>query len=304
MKILQMMGEALLVRKPCLCFSLCLFFCAPAAFAQQYTGMSGLIHVPSADMDKAGAARVGVHFLHKEFTPDVMAYKGQKYHTMTHYLSITPFSWIEIGYTCTLLRCPKVKQGVADETDVGLYRKDRYFSLKLRPLKEKDGKWWPAVAIGTNDPYSTTSKQVWSGWVQQTAASPRSPTGGEEQAAENGTADSNKTGGTTKDKGIGSRYFANFYVAATKHFDLKGNSLGVHLAYRQWKRDDNNRWEGPVGGLTFRPRFQKNLRLIAEYTGSEVNAGFDWKLWKHWLVQASLQDGKYFSGGLCFYIEL
>ena len=33
--------------------------------AQQYTGMSGLIHVPSADMDDAGAARVGIHFLNK-----------------------------------------------------------------------------------------------------------------------------------------------------------------------------------------------------------------------------------------------
>lgn len=295
MKIWQMMEEALSVRKTLgrrLCFSLCLFFCASAAFAQQYTGMSGLIHVPSADMDKAGAARVGVHFLNREFTPDIMAYKGEKYHTMTHYLSITPFSWLEVGYTCTLLRCPKVKQGVTDETDVGLYRKDRYFSLKLRPLKEKEGKWWPAVAIGTNDPYSTTSKQVWSGWVQQTGTSTRS------------AVPSRSTTGATKKERIGSRYFANFYIAATKHFDLKGNSMGVHIAYRQWKRDDNNRWEGPVGGLTFQPRFQKNLRLIAEYTGNEVNAGFDWKLWKHWLVQASLQDGKYFSGGLCFYIEL
>lgn len=38
--------------------------------AQQYTGMSGLIHVPSADMDKAGEIRIGAHFLNKNFTPD------------------------------------------------------------------------------------------------------------------------------------------------------------------------------------------------------------------------------------------
>ena len=274
------------MRKFYCCLIICLIVGAIPLGAQQYTGMSGLIHVPSADMDKAGAARVGVHFLNREFTPEVMAYKGLKYHTMTHYLSITPFSWMEIGYTCTLLRCPKVEHGVADETEVGLYRKDRYFSLKIRPLKEKEGKWWPGIAVGANDPYSTTSKQVWSEWVQPVGPSSRAATV------------------TKKNNAIGSRYFANFYVAATKHVDWGGNSLGVHVAYRRWKREDNRRWDGPVGGLTFSPAFQKDLRLIAEYTGDEVNVGFDWKLWKHWLVQSSLQNGKYFSGGLCFYIEL
>ena len=36
--------------------------------------------------------------------------------------------------------------------------------------------------------------------------------------------------------------------------------------------------------------------MIAEYTGDDVNVGFDWKLWKHLLIQSSLQNGKYFSG--------
>ena len=70
--------------------------------AQQYTGMSGLIHVPSADMDKAGEIRIGAHFLNKNFTPDRGFNYGGKYNTLSHYLSITPFSWMEIGYTCTL----------------------------------------------------------------------------------------------------------------------------------------------------------------------------------------------------------
>ena len=76
--------------------------------AQQYTGMSGLIHVPSADMDESGVARVGAHFLNREFTPDVgFDYEG-KYHTISHYLSITPFRWMEIGYTCTLQKGRKI----------------------------------------------------------------------------------------------------------------------------------------------------------------------------------------------------
>lgn len=51
-----------------------------------YTGMSGLIHVPSADMGEEGEARAGVHFLNREFTPNVLTYKGDKYHTMGYYL--------------------------------------------------------------------------------------------------------------------------------------------------------------------------------------------------------------------------
>lgn len=254
-----------------------LLFCP--VHAQQYTGMSGLIHVPSADMDKAGDVRLGVHFLNKEFTPDVLTYDGEKYHTMTHYLSITPFKWIEIGYTCTLLRYTKTRNGVEDLNKVGLYRKDRYFSVKIQPIAEKDGKWWPSVAIGTNDPYSS-----WNG------KEPAPLTEVEIAAG--------------KRQNIGNNFFSNYYIALSKHFMLKGHSLGIHLAYRDWQRPKNSKWNGPVGGITFQPSFQKNLRVIAEYTGDDVNIGFDWLLWKHLLLQTSLQDGQYFSGGVCFQMNL
>lgn len=232
-----------------------------SAAAQQYTGMSGLIHVPSAEMDAAGEARIGAHFLNREFTPD-----NFPYHTMSHYLSITPFSWMEIGYTCTLMKGDKVKDGVV--TGTAYNQKDRYFSVKVQPLKE--GRWWPAVAVGTNDPYGTE-----------------------------GPSEGNAEGG-----GVKSQYFSNWYVAATKHVDLKGHRIGAHLAYRKWKRDFNGKWNGVVGGITYRPAFQPSLRVMVEYTGEDVNVGMDWKLWRHLLLQSSLQDGKYFSGGLCFCLNL
>lgn len=138
----------------------CLFFFGSGQLlhAQQYTGMSGLIHVPSGEMDEAGEARVGAHFLNKEFTPDKgFNYEG-KYNTLSHYLSITPFSWLEIGYTCTLQKGRAIdNKGQVLEGNPKLRFKDRYFSVKLQPLKE--GKWWPAIAIGANDPYGTDSKE-------------------------------------------------------------------------------------------------------------------------------------------------
>lgn len=240
--------------------------------AQQYTGISGLIHVPSGAMEKVGTARIGAHFLNREFTPDKgFDYEG-KYHTFSHYLSVAAFSWLEIGYTCTLQKGRAINMNGQVVEGKPRYRfKDRYFSLKIQPLKE--GKWWPSLALGTNDPYGTNGKK--------------------------NNPDKNISNGDGK-----SMYFSNYYIAATKHIDWKQHNFGFHLAYRHWKRNYNSKWNGLMGGITYQPSFQKSLRLIAEYTGDDVNIGFDWKLWKHLLIQSSLQNGKYFSGGLCLCVNL
>lgn len=243
--------------------------------AQQYTGMSGLIHVPSADMDAVGDARIGAHFLNKEFTPDAYVCRGKKFHTMSYYLSVTPFSWMEIGYTCSLMRSTRVVHGVEDKEHLGLNRKDRFFSAKLQPLREQNGKWWPSVAVGMNDLYSGRP-------INELGINPE----------------------TGLPVSCGNDIFSNYYLATSKHFDWMGNRWGVHLSYRHWRRDPNANCNGVVGGLTFQPVFARNLRFVAEYTGDGVNVGFDWKLWKHLLLQSSLQDGKYFTGGLCFCINL
>ena len=225
--------------------------------AQQYSSLSGLIHVPSADMYPEGEVRIGAHFLHKEFMTDgAFHYGGYKFNTPNCHLGITPFPWLELGFTMTFMK--DVKDGGQYPEDLKFDRKDRYLSIKIRPLKE--GKWWPAIAIGGNDPFTTTS-------------------------------------GT-------SQYFTNYFVAMSKHFSLNGHILAAHVTYRHWDLDCNSKWNGIVGGFTYQPAFQQNFRLIAEYTGDDVNVGFDWKLWKHVLIQSSLQNGKYFSGGVCLCLNL
>ena len=223
--------------------------------AQEYSGITGLIHVPTAEMAPEGEARVGVFFLNLEFLPDNLNYRGQKYNTTNHFLAITPFPWIELAYVCTL------EKGMDNHGDVGYNMKDRYLAVKLRPLKE--GKWWPAIAIGAQDP-----------------------------------------GRTIEDAHGDYAYFQNFYVAASKHFVWKRHELGVHLAYRYYRSDFNAKWRGIAGGITYRPSFAKDLRAIVEYTGNDVNIGVDYLLWRYFFLQASLQNGKYFTGGLCFKINL
>lgn len=223
--------------------------------AQEYTGITGMIHVPTAEMATEGEARVGVFFLNREFLPDKINYQGEKYHTTDHFLAITPFPWIELAYVCT------IEKGKDNDGHVGHNMKDRYFAVKVRPLKE--GKYWPAVAVGMQDP-----------------------------------------GRTVEDEHGDYAYFQNFYAVATKHFDFGRHELGVHLAYRYFRSDFNAKWRGVAGGVTYRPALFRKLRLMAEYTGDDVNVGADCLLWKHLFLQASLQNGKYFTGGVCFKINL
>lgn len=232
--------------------------------AQEYIGTSGLVHVPSAEMLPAGTARIGAFFLNKEFLPDRISMReagedvGTKYHSYNHFLSVAPFSWIELAYTCTL---EKGHRNVEENQPVGYYFKDRFFSIKLRPLKE--GKWHPAIAIGTNDPIRHYN-----------------------------------------DHSDDSKYFMNFYLAATKHIGIHGHEWGIHAAYRYYPSRYNKKWQGVVGGVTYRPSFARNLRGIVEYTGNNINVGADCYLWKLFFLQASLQDGKYFSGGIMLQVRL
>ena len=228
------------------------------ASAQEYTGITGMMHVPTAEMAPTGTARVGAFFLNGEFTPTKLAYKDDKYHTFNHFLAIAPFSWVELSYVCTLLKTAK---NLDELQGVGFYEKDRHFCVKLRPLKE--GKYWPALAIGAQDPTRTI-----------------------------------------EDKSGDYAYFCNFYVAASKHLDIRGHELGVHLTYRYYRSDFNAKRRGVVGGITYRPAFAPNSRAMLEYTGDDVNVAVDCYLWRLLFVQAGLQNGKYFSGGLMLRIQL
>lgn len=245
--------------------SVILSFFVTALRAQQYTGIEGLIHVPSAEMDSAGDARIGVSFLNHQSTPDagVWHYEGKKYDTGNLYLALTPFKWVSIAYTMTLFKHEADPEDPDDKS--GYNRKDRFFSVKFRPLEE--GKWWPAVAIGANDCFTSRPFK-------------------------------------NNDTSSGNGYWRNYYVTATKHLDLRGHELGFTAAYRHFTGKYNHRWNGVVGGVTYRPAFARNWRAIMEWTGSDINIGIDCTLWKHLVLQASLQEGRYPSGGICYKVNL
>lgn len=122
-----------------------LALCTFGSQAQLYTGMSGLIKNPSADMNNTGDAVISGYFQNRHFTPEnVFSYDGKKYDTFSFSVALTPFWWVEMGYTFTLFKC--LEEGKDKPT---YSRKDRFASLKFKPLRE--GKYYPAIAFGAND---------------------------------------------------------------------------------------------------------------------------------------------------------
>ena len=228
------------------------------AGGQQYLGTPGLIHVPTADMDTTGVVRAGAHYLPAMIVPDGMKCDGEKFNTLTNYLSITPFHWIEVGYGYTLWR---LHWNLNPNKKTGFYAKDRYFSLRLQPLHE--ARWWPSLVVGGND--------VW------------------------GSGDKGESG---------SNFYRNFYVAATKHFNINDWTVGTNITYRRWDRDYNHKWNGVVGGVTLQPTFYNKLRFVGEWDGDEVNIGADCTILKYFLLQASIIDFRYVSGGVSLYLPL
>lgn len=230
--------------------------------AQLTYGTTGLLHAPSAEMQRDKTVMLGGNFMHKELTPPTWYY-----HTYNYFLNVTIFPWMEVAYTCTLFKAEALGLGPYGYT--GFTNQDRYFSLRLRALKE--GQFWkymPAVVVGTSDPYT-------------------------ESGAENGQVSSTE----------GNGYFCRFYIAATKHIPVGKEEIGVHLSYLY-----NNRKEyklnGVAAGITYNPSFHPQLRLIAEYDSKDFALGATYLLFNRLHIQMEMQKMKYFTGGLTYKIHL
>lgn len=64
--------------------------CIPILRAQEYSGVTGMIHVPTAEMATEGEARIGFFFLNQEFLPDTYQYEGEKFNTTNHFWPSPP----------------------------------------------------------------------------------------------------------------------------------------------------------------------------------------------------------------------
>lgn len=254
-------------------YFLILFFLVSCGFASaQFTyGTTGLLNMPTAEMQKDKTFMFGGGFLEKHATP-----ARWFYNTYNYYLNITFFPWLEVAYTCTLHKAlendPFLSDGYWVPSTYGKFvNQDRSFHVRIRVWKEGWWKpWTPQIVIGGNDIGSDT----WKG------------------------------GAISYDyERKGNGFLNRYYIAMTKHFYWYGD-WGVHSAYVY-----NNRkyfkLNGPCLGVNYHPYFHTHLNLMAEFDSKSVNIGMSYSIWKdHINIIGELNRCKYPSVGVFFKVHL
>lgn len=261
------------------------------SYAQNPYGTTGLLRMPSAEMQKDKTFMLGATYLPKEGTQPHRA----SYDTYNYFLNLTIFPWMEVAYSLTL------NQGIPGgywppKTYGKFVNQDRSFHVKFRLWKEGDWKpWMPQIAIGANDPITHTSYG-----------------GG-----------SISTG--TGEKGT-NNYLTRWYVAAAKHFDFGQYGLiGVHGAW-VWDKSKSKyaHYSRPAFGIQYSfqlkgddlwHRAANGLSLLAEYDARTINVG----VWYDFPAFLKTQNGnealtfhsyaemnqcKYLTTGILFKIHL
>lgn len=255
------------MRRLLICCLLCFWGSIAMLRAQLTDGITGLLHMPNAEVQKDATFMVGGNLLNKHNIPN-KSWWGD-YNTYNYYVNITLFGRIEVNYICTLVQ-GKPNGFWPDFTYGKFVNQDRHFAGKIQVVKE--GELWkhmPAIAVGVSDP----------------------TTGGNDYLEMDVAGDSNG-------------FFNRWYVAMTKHFDFPYGKLGIHAAYLYNKRTDYP-LNGPAFGVNFRPHFHKNLNIIAEYDAKTINVGAIYSLWAdHFNLLFELQEGKYISAGLVYKVNL
>ena len=130
-----------------------LFFVMIGAVHAQFTyGTTGLLNMPTADMQRDKTFMFGGGFLEKHATP-----ARWTYNTFNYYFDITIFPWLEVSYICTLHKAmevdPAYGPGFWVPSTYGKFvNQDRNFAVRLRLWKEGWWKpWTPQIVLGAND---------------------------------------------------------------------------------------------------------------------------------------------------------
>jgi hypothetical protein len=263
-------------------------------YSQTMVGTTGLLHAPTADMQKDktfffGGNVLNLHNTVRHFQSNDVGV------TFNYYFNVTFFPWLEVGYTCTLVHADQGSTYFPSYVWGKYSNQDRAFFGRLRLWKEGWWKsWTPQIVLGLDDP--TTHSSFGGGGIT---------TGGD-----NGN----------------NNYLTRYYLAATKHFDFENvGTLGAHVAFVIGNAMYEPHYKRPSVGVDFRfalptqesmmARVLNHVNLMVEVCPShnesftsadyDVNVGGKCSFWKeHINLVAELNDGKYFSGGVQFKVYL
>ena len=257
--------------------------CTITAYSQAFTGTTGLLYMPTADMQKDKTFLFGGNYLNTNHLSTHFHSKEVNY-TWNYYINITFFPWLEIGYTCTLVHADHGSTYFPEHVWGTFSNQDRAFNGRLRLWKEGWWKsWTPQIVFGMDD------------------AGSHEAYGGGEILLDN----------TNRTNNYGTRY----YLAVTKHIDFNGiGDIGAHIAYIHGKAKGIPKYKRPAIGANFKfsllgDEFYKKalngLDIMAEYDARTFNAGFNYAIWDDRInLTCAWNDGKYFSGCIFFKVHL
>lgn len=182
---------------------------ALSARAQWTYGTSGLMNMPSGEMEENGTFMLGNNYLNRHTSTSRWFYD-----TFGYYFNITFFSFLEISYNMELHKAMYDDYGSKQTgywvpyTYGKFVNQDRQIGVKLRLWKEGWlNEWTPQVTIGSDD----ISSHTWESPENQFAIE------------------------DMKTNGFNNRV----YLAATKHFHIpKVGELGAHVAWLYNVRSD------------------------------------------------------------------
>lgn len=219
-----------------------------ASYGQFADSTTGLLNMPSAEMQPSGTFMITNSYLNKHH----LASNMWGYDTFSYGFDITFWSRLEIGYVCVIFDGKRRPNGTA--RDKIMFNQDRHFLARFNVLREGElWKYAPSIVVGISDPVTGAG-------------------GGD-------YTDGNI--GKVRNNG----FFNRMYVVATKHFDTPWGNVGVNAGY-QYNLRRNPHYNAPCAAVTWEPVWIQNLalqnrfRLIAEYDSLTFNMGFVAGIWK------------------------
>ena len=239
-----------------------------AVKAQFTYGTTGLLHMPTADMQRDKTFMAGGSYLNKYATPDRWSYD-----TWNYYINITFFPWLEVAYTCNIFN-EWVRGG-----KIHMINQDRNFSGRLRLWKEgwwKD--WTPQIVVGGNDVLHGSNHGGDIGTVE----------GGGNTFYQRYYVAATKHLVWYGEWGIHAAY------VYSKRIGHEFNGVAVGVDY-QLTLSEETFWQKAVN----------KLNLMAEYDSKFVNVGAKYSIWKDYInIIGELRDCKYPSIGVFFKVHM
>lgn len=246
-----------------------LFLLSVCAVKAQYTyGTTGLLHMPTADMQRDKTFMAGGGYLNSQATPS-----RWNYNTWNYYINITFFPWLEVAYTCTIF------DEWARGGKVYMVNQDRSFHGRLRLWKEGWWKeWTPQIVVGVND-FTTGSGTDYTSMGTEGDG--------------NGYFNRYYVAATKHISWHGEWGIHAAYVYNKRYKDkLNGPAFGVNYQFA-------------LAGENFFQKAINGLNLMGEYDSKRVNIGATCSIWKdHINIIGELYECKHPSVGVFFKVHL